>query len=328
MNSKNQVTVIMYHYVRDLKRSRYFNIKGLTIDEFTAQLNYLSRFYTFIGIQDCIEAIYSEVDLPKNSVLLTFDDGFIDHFTSVYPILSQKKIQGCFFLPASVIFESIVLDVHKIHFILASTKSVNTTIIQDLKDMWPQLLEDSSVLSYEYYYDKLAYESRFDSKEIIFIKRLLQYELVGEVRKRVINKLFKKYVTNDEKSFSNELYLNKDHVDCMIKNGMFFGAHGDQHNWLDRLNSNQLKNEVDRSVDFLQAIGIKKEQWTMCYPYGAYNDSVKKLLIDNCFKLAFSTEIGIACLKKSQAFSLKRLDTNDLPKELNSFPNGWTKKVI
>ena len=35
------VTIVMYHYVRDLERSRFPAIKGLSLDRFWRQLRYI-----------------------------------------------------------------------------------------------------------------------------------------------------------------------------------------------------------------------------------------------------------------------------------------------
>ena len=45
---KSEVTVVMYHYVRDLKNSRYPNIKGLDIDKFKKQIKFFKENYNFI----------------------------------------------------------------------------------------------------------------------------------------------------------------------------------------------------------------------------------------------------------------------------------------
>ena len=38
----NDLTIVMYHYVRNIKDSQYQNIKGLETDGFRRQLDYLS----------------------------------------------------------------------------------------------------------------------------------------------------------------------------------------------------------------------------------------------------------------------------------------------
>ena len=118
-----QLTAIMYHYVRKLPYTRYPKIKALLTSEFKEQLAYLKGHYTFVTVVDCINALQNESDLPTGACLLTFDDGYIDHFVTVFPILEENKIQGCFFPPAKAILACEVLDVNKIHFILERQKN-------------------------------------------------------------------------------------------------------------------------------------------------------------------------------------------------------------
>ena len=108
----------MYHYVRNLRLGRYKNIKGLEIDDFKKQIDFFLKNYNIIKMQDLIDAIDSKCSLPEKSVLLTFDDGYIDHFNVVFPILSNLGIEGSFFIPAQTFCENKLLDVNKVHFIL------------------------------------------------------------------------------------------------------------------------------------------------------------------------------------------------------------------
>jgi len=71
-------------------------------------------------MEDLISSIKHGHSLPKNALLLTFDDGYMDHFEYVFPILAKLGVQGSFFPPAKAILEHSVLDVNKIHFILAT----------------------------------------------------------------------------------------------------------------------------------------------------------------------------------------------------------------
>ncbi len=308
-----QLTVIMYHYVRELPKTRYPDIKGLLVSEFEYQLEYLKKEYNFIRIEDCINAFINNHDLPPNSCLLTFDDGYIDHFENVFPLLKDNNIQGCFFPPARAIIKSEVLDVNKIHFILAAMSNELHRLLEDVYDYLDEFRSDWKLRSNKYYYSKLAEASRFDPPEIIFIKRLLQAELDEKLRNIITNKLFAKYVTNDEKSFSKELYMNVDHLKFMLNDGMYVGSHGYHHYWLDKLAKEKQEIEIVRSLDFLKSLGAPTLDWVMCYPYGAYNNTLIDLLKDSGCALAFTTEVGHAQIKKENAFTIQRFDTNDFP---------------
>ena len=317
----------MYHYVRELQYTRYPKINGLLTSQFKEQLAYIEKYYRFVTVDDCIDAIYYGTNLPKNAVLLTFDDGYIDQYVNVFPILHDKGIQGCFFPPAKAILNNEVLDVNKIHFIIASVSNVNN-LVRDVYKYLDKYRSEYSLESNKYYFSKLAKDFRFDPKEIIFIKRLLQVELGKDVRKLILDELFHKYVSNDEGVFSRELYMNIDQLRLMVRNGMYVGGHGFNHYWLNTLSPDQQENEINLTIEFLKELGAPTENWVMCYPYGSYNKSLINILKERNCKLALTTNVGIASLNKNNAYTLQRIDTNDIPRVNTAQPNTWTKKVL
>ncbi len=323
----NKVSIIMYHYVRDLIHSRYPEIKGLDIRLFKEQLQYMMKYYKIIKMEDLIEAVKNKKEIPENSLLLTFDDAYRDHFEFVFPILNELGIQGSFFPPAKAIQEHQVLDVNKIHFILASVED-KKQLISDINIMLEKYRNEYSLESDEHYYKNLAVANRFDTAEVIFIKRLLQRDLPEKLRNIIVNFLFTKYVSKDESTFSRELYLNVDQLRCMIRNGMYVGSHGHDHYWINTLTQDKQQKELEFSKKFLKMIGADTTNFAFCFPYGAYNDSLLSVLKENGCSLALTTEVGIADLNKDKPLTLPRLDTNDLPKDKNSKPNDWTTKVI
>ena len=226
-------SIVFYHYVRELPYTRYPQIKGLLTSQFKEQLVYLERYYQFVTVDDCINAIYFDGDLPSNSILLTFDDGYIDHFKTVFPILESKGIQGCFFPPAKPVLEYKVLDVNRIHFILASALKIHD-LLQDVYGCLDKYRSEYSLESNDYYFSKLAKAGR-DTKEVGFVKSMLQSELDETLRSLILDELFRRYVSNDEEAFSRELYMSIDQLQCMNRNGMYIGSHSYNHYFLNTL---------------------------------------------------------------------------------------------
>ena len=124
----NDLTIVMYHYVRNIKNSQYKNIKGLETDGFKRQLDYLSDNFNIIKAEMLIDFVKNDIQLPKNSCLLTFDDGYKDHLTFVLPELLKRKLQGSFFPPVKPVLEREILDVNRIHFILACTNDFSKLV--------------------------------------------------------------------------------------------------------------------------------------------------------------------------------------------------------
>lgn len=317
----------MYHYVRDLRHSNYPEIKGLSKDKFEEQVLYIKKHYNVISGEELMDTIVEGALLPPNPLILTFDDGYIDHFSNVFPVLDKENLPGCFFPPAKSILEHEVLDVNKLHFVLASVPEKQMLV----KLIFRKIDENQSrynLLASSEYWEKLAKPSRFEPAEVVFCKRVLQQELPLKLRQAIINKLFNQYVTNDESSFAQDLYMSLDQVRELQSQGMYIGSHGYNHFWLNTLATRQQEKEIDRSLMFLKSVGVTDGRWIMCYPYGAYNNSLLSVLKSRNCVAGFTTEVGLASLDKNNALILPRLDTNDLPKDSNANVNEWTLKAL
>ena len=307
------VTVVMYHYVRDLKNSRFPGIKGLSLDRFRRQLDYIESHYTPITVEMLIEELNPAEDrLPPHPILLTFDDGYSDHFVNVFPLLEARNIQGCFFPPAQAVVERTVLDVNKIHFVLASVRDANQ-LLDRVLDLLKEMSTEHTSRTRESYFETIGGDHRFDTREVVVLKRLLQRELPAPIRTEIIRRLFAQYVTTDEATFASELYMSSDQIAAMRQNGMHIGCHGYSHAWLNHLSSEAQIVEIEQSLKFLLSVGVNTERWTICYPFGGVNDSLLQILRARGCAAGFGVEARIADLNTDDRLVLPRIDTNDLP---------------
>jgi len=297
------LTVVMYHYVRDYSATRYPGIKGLDIAGFRRQLDHLESEYSIVRMEDVIAAVQDGGDLPENAALLTFDDGYAEHFHTVFPILYTHGLQGSFFPPVAPVHDRELLDVNRVHFILASGAPVDE-ISRSLDKEVDSARDGHDLKSLIEYRDEWAHANRFDDAETIYVKRMLQTALPESLRNDIAQKLFAEFLDVDEATLCNELYMTTEQIQTMVKSGMFFGSHGSRHLWL---------NLTDQSIEYLAHVGMPTENWVMCYPFGGYNDLVREVVHERGASLGFSTEVRTAELDKDDRLVLPRYDTNDFP---------------
>jgi len=320
----HRVTVVMYHYVRDLRRSRFPEIKGLDVSDFVGQLAYIQRNYEIVRMQDVIDAAYDDgTELPERALLLTFDDGYADHYQTVFPILDRLGIEGSFFPPAKAILEKNVLDVNKIHFSLAAVED-KLPLVEFIEAKIQLNRSQYELSDLSTYRDSFFHPTRWDSPEIAYIKRILQKGLPEKLRNEITDELFGKFVSSDEAAFAHELYMSTDQLECMIRNGMHVGSHSYDHYWLDSLGEDDQLQQIEMSMDFLNRLGCDIDNWTMCYPYGGYNETLLNLLREKGCKIGLTTEVAIADLVNADPLKISRLDTNDLPRSSGAPSNDWT----
>lgn len=315
---QNRLYISMYHYTRDLKNGRYSNIKGLDLPFFRQQLNFFEKNFNVVTMEQVIEAVHYDGSLPEKALLLTFDDGYIDNFTVVMPLLRQHHMQGSFFIPGKTITENVVLDVNKIQFILASTDNIGA-LVDDLKARMNHYRgSEFDYPSNDELWDEYAKDERFDGKEVVFIKRILQTALPERLRNIITSELFEKYLGLPEDKFARELYMNHDQIHFMKEAGMHIGFHGYDHYWLANLPENEMKRDVNKA---LEVIGdyIDKDNWVINYPYGNYSDSVCSYAASKGAKVGLTTEVRIAKIGVDAALTLPRLDCNDFPPKSENY---------
>ena len=113
-------TIVFYHYVRDVERTPFPGIKALSVAGFEAQLDWLQARYDVIDGPTFERAVLAGAGFDRPTALLTFDDGFVDHYEHVFPLLRSRGLGGIFFLAGATLGEHpVLLNVHKTHFLLS-----------------------------------------------------------------------------------------------------------------------------------------------------------------------------------------------------------------
>jgi peptidoglycan/xylan/chitin deacetylase (PgdA/CDA1 family) len=307
------LTIVMYHYVRDLARSRYPAIKARTLEDFRGQLAHLDRHYEVVTAEQVMAAASGDEPLPDNACWLTFDDGYLDHYTNVFPLLYERGWQGSFFIPAGPILDRRLLDVNKIHLLLAAVPDTEA-LLGALRAAVEEEREAGAALdSWDDYVAAYLRECHLDTPEILFIKQMLQIALPEAVRNRICDRLFARFVSADEGAIAAETYLSVDQIRVMQRSGMSIGSHGHRHVWLSSLDRAGQALEIDRSLAFIRTLGVTADQWIMCYPYGGYDATTLELLAAKGCALGITTRSGVAEIGRDAALELPRIDTIDLP---------------
>jgi peptidoglycan/xylan/chitin deacetylase (PgdA/CDA1 family) len=97
------VPILMYHYVGTIPPNDPFPQQraGLTVrpEAFAQQLDWLgANGYHAVDLADLRDYVAGRNDLPSRPVILTFDDGTSDLFTTAYPKLLARGMKGVAFL--------------------------------------------------------------------------------------------------------------------------------------------------------------------------------------------------------------------------------------
>lgn len=250
----------MYHYVRPHDPGLPF-FRHLELDAFREQLDLLGQQHHWVSAGELVEAVKSGRPV-EDGVVLTFDDGFTDHFRYVFPELVERNIAGIFYVPTRPLAEGSLLDVHRIHLLLG--RNSGQRVFEWLRDFIRE-----EMLSHTHVPEFFTAPYRFHTNDewAVEVKRTLNYLMDDAVRPQVIEALAKEFLP-DEEDFVTDFYLNAEQVREMHEAGMIIGSHTVNHPCMSKLSTMEQAREIRESFAFLERVLGPMQIRTFCYPYG------------------------------------------------------------
>jgi peptidoglycan/xylan/chitin deacetylase (PgdA/CDA1 family) len=309
MNRPFELTVMMYHYVRDPGDAAEAGsgIPGMTVRAFETRLDELSRQHTFVTWRDVRTALQEDKPLSRSACLLTFDDGIIDHYRNVFKILRARKLSGLFFLLDRCESHGLVLG-HKIHFLLAKLG-----LARFRAAIWEKLnpVERERFIQAEKRYQG-KYPPTSTEWRINLLKAVLQRDLSDDVNP-LLSELFEMHI-GSESEIARSYYLDRVQIREMSAAGMHFGGHSRSHPWFDWIDAEARIAEIKASAEWLRQ--FEPGPWAFAYPYGGVSNDSPELLKKHGFSAAFTTQTQLI---HSDPFFIGRLDGEEMAYEGDSY---------
>lgn len=248
------VKLLAYHRIADIKQNAMPHESELisaTPEQFEKQLKYLSRTCRFTTFKELADEYKANPHFePENMVILTFDDGYIDFYTRVFPLLKKYKATAVVFVPTGCIDVSEQIWYDRM-----------AHIINKLDDFqFSQLL--------------VFIDSDLDQgRDSINSRNDLFYYM-----RRIPNKkrltLFAKIIDYCQAEFKingnlNEM-LNWEQIKELSEYGVEIASHAVSHPVLTQLDSSELEYELGQSKSDIERV-TGSEVVSIAYPFGGYD---------------------------------------------------------
>ena len=95
------ICILTFHHI-----SPHQDTLTIPPELFEKALQKIKNKYNFITYDHFIDFLFGEKKLPKKSVLLTLDDGYLDNYIYAYPIMKKLNIPGVIFAITGMIQKS------------------------------------------------------------------------------------------------------------------------------------------------------------------------------------------------------------------------------
>lgn len=290
-------TTAMFHFVR--KKNKDYNV--IYYPEHKFENLFKKKFKEKILSP---QNFFEKKEFANKKYLLTFDDGYKDHYIIFKKYLKKEK--AIFFLNGKTIEKKEFLDVNKIQLI-----ANNFLNKKELMNITEELINKK--IKKKFLLKDLPKDSKiyrpFDTKEISIFKYIFQIFLPLKTSTNLLDEIFFNYLKINHKVVFRNLYLNINEIHEMKKKGMIFGNHSYSHYPLTRLNYRQQYYEIKKNHDFLIKYDLLDHN-IFAYPYGVYNKTTLKILKKLNYNFAFTVKKSKSNIKFP--LEISRKDVNFL----------------
>ena len=305
--------VLTYHRVANLADSSPLSpsLISATPDDFRRQAAHLASNYDVVSMAEVLEALRYRRRLSPRSVLITFDDAYVDFKETAWPILREHRLPATLFVPTA--YPGHPERGFWWDRLWRAVMRTSQTVVRGRQLELPITSPEerrAGLRSLHAHIKRLPH-----TQAMAFVDRICA--LCGEV-------------PADQKAV-----LDWDELRELVREGVTLGAHTGTHPILTQMPLPKARMEIRGSQEALhQQIG--KVSPIFCYPNGAYNEAILRVMRDEGFLLSLTTEDGFNNLASADSLRLRRI--NITPRTtlavfrlrllwLGTYVNAWRRRA-
>ncbi len=246
--------IIAYHRICDVDDSNDRELVSASVAEFDWQVRHIREHYHALTFADAMQCLQERRDLPRNAIVITFDDGFYDNYANAFPVLKKHGIPATFFVSSGYIGSGETFWFNQVaRMINGNPGKFFTVESRDFK-----LPED------------IASRLELVPEVLNLLKQVPNQSRLDYLRDiaRQLNHV------DDCDALARP--MNWEQVKEMSNNGCEIGSHTVSHPILTQISAQQLSREIHDSKKEIEA-RIGREIHSISYPEGmdyAYNKNV------------------------------------------------------
>jgi len=104
LSASPAATILMYHSVPDVNRAPWIDpANAMAPERFRSQMRFLAKHRHVVSLTQLVEMIQRHEPIARGTVVLTFDDGYLDNLDVVTPILKNHGLPATLYLPTTYI---------------------------------------------------------------------------------------------------------------------------------------------------------------------------------------------------------------------------------
>jgi peptidoglycan/xylan/chitin deacetylase (PgdA/CDA1 family) len=287
------LTVVNYHRIDDPFRKDFDSFRpniSATPQDFERQMEYLAKWFNVVSLKEIVEWLDGRKELPPHAALITFDDGYLDNYTSAFPILRNHNFPALIFLTTGHIGTDAPFYWDMAAYCFAHTESDHLTFPDGHVESWSNQKQ----------------LERVSKNWIEAMKTLPQAE-----KQIYVENLPVLLGVSIPTGFFQKLMMDWDQVREMQKGGIEFGAHTVHHPILTRVTLEQVRQEIVGSKSRIEE-ELGEQVLGFAYPNGQasdLNEAIERVVAESGIRAAFTLISGPSPLEevKRHPLAIRRI---------------------
>ena len=106
--ANKKVPILLYHHITNEKFSKEQSISLISPEDFRLHMTAIKVNYTPISLREYIDYVLCDdgsKNIPDDSIIVTFDDGYSSNYEIAYPILKELEIPATIFVVTDTVGE-------------------------------------------------------------------------------------------------------------------------------------------------------------------------------------------------------------------------------
>ena len=243
------ISILTYHHVAEHDPAYPFDpgVADATPAQFRRQMEMLCRYGTPIGIDELCRALEG-APLPKNPVMVTFDDGYRSCHDVALPILRAVGMRATFFIPTAYVTERKLYWWERIAYVLSQAR------------------KPSATLTYPAEHEVVRADPKAHQKLTNIIKDTPSLD-IDKFLDGLCHAFGIEWNRDVEARHADDIVMTWDHLRSLSRAGMDVESHTRRHRVLQTLDDDELRDELAGSRQDLET-QLGRPVRAIAYPVG------------------------------------------------------------
>jgi peptidoglycan/xylan/chitin deacetylase (PgdA/CDA1 family) len=269
---------------------------------FERQMRLLQQHFRVLSLEEFEWHFTNGADFEPGSCLITFDDGWIDTYTTAWPMLKRFGIPAVVFVPTSFIGSTSTFWQEHLGMLVSKAG--------DLARQEPKFAAELSATLTNLHLGELFRLAVLGEKNAI-LAEVRAIKTNSNIDPGLALERIAALLGPHAAMPHGDTFFTWDAAREMSQGGISFGVHGHTHRMLNTLQPDDLGRELSRASEII-ARELDRSPTSMSYPNGNFNGTVAEAVRCHGFRTAFSMERGYVEVHDN-ACALRRMNIHEGP---------------